>query len=124
MKLRIKNNRQAPYGVEIVGGGYEFIQPGKTKVVDAANPSALYGKDFLEVEAADSEVTAPPASLKAKAEKPAILDVEEVLKAEVVEEKPSPLDHDGKNGKGGSVKGYHATAAKGARRRRSKAARK
>lgn len=104
MKLRITNNRQGPYGVEKVGGGYEFIQPGKTRTVDAANPSALYGKDFLVVEATDSEVAPPPASLKAKA-------------------KRDPLDHDGKEGRGGSVKGYHSTAAKGARRRR-KAAKK
>lgn len=33
---------------------------------------------------------------------------------------PSPLDHDGRKGPGGSVKGYHATAAKGARRKAQK----
>jgi hypothetical protein len=32
--------------------------------------------------------------------------------------KSGPLDHDGKDGNGGSVKGYHSTAAKGARRKR------
>lgn len=105
MKLRITNNRQAPYGVEQSGGGYAFIQPGKTRTVDVANPGPLYGKDFLDVEAMDSEVAAPPASLTAKA-------------------KRSPLDHDGKDGPGGSLKGRASTAAKGARRRRRKAASK
>lgn len=32
-----------------------------------------------------------------------------------------PLDHDGKDGPGGSVKGYHSTAAKGARKRKKRA---
>lgn len=32
-----------------------------------------------------------------------------------------PLDHDGKAGPGGSVKGYHSTAAKGARRKKAAA---
>lgn len=31
-----------------------------------------------------------------------------------------PLDHDGKDGPGGSVKGFHSTAAKGARKRKAK----
>lgn len=139
MKLRIKNNRPADYGVEQVGGGYTFIPPGKTRVVDAANPSAIYAKEFLVVEAEDSEVTTPPKSLSAKVrgdgtgkalppasdekrEAPPILDVDEALSAEVVTEQPSlrkaALDHDGKAGPGGSVKGFHSTAAKGARRRR------
>lgn len=86
MKLRIKNNRPAPYGVEKVGGGYEFIQAGKTRVVDAANPSPLYDKEFLDVEAEDSEVEAMPAKLKAKAEKPIVPSVDEVLGAEVADE--------------------------------------
>lgn len=119
-RLRITNNRRAPYGVETVDGTYDFIPPGKTRTVDAGDAGALYQKDFLVVEAEDSEVTAPPASLKAKARAP-VLDVEEVLEAEVVEQKPDPLDHDSDGRRGGSRKGRASTAAKGAARRRKAA---
>lgn len=107
MKLKVTNNRQAPYGIEQVGGGFIFVQPGDTRLVDAANPGPLYDKPFLYVEAADSEVTAPPSTIKAVA-------------ARVGRD---PLDHDGKDGPGGSLKGRASTAAKGARRRRKAAKR-
>lgn len=103
MKLRVTNNRKAPYGIEEVGGGFKFVDPGETRAVDAVNPGPLYRMRDLVVEAADSEVADMPASLKAKAGQ-------------------DPLDHDGDGKRGGSKKGPASTRARGARRR--KAARK
>lgn len=89
MRLKITNNRQGAYGVEQVGGGFVFIEPGATRTVDAVNPRTLYKKDFLDVEAAQSEVSAPPPTMKAAAAKVG----------------RHPLDHDGDGRKGGSRKG-------------------
>lgn len=41
-------------------------------------------------------------------------------KMEAAPANKAQLDHDGKDGAGGSVKGFHSTAAKGARRRGGK----
>lgn len=47
--------------------------------------------------------------------------VHELAKGEVSPaQAASPLDHDGDGASGGSVKGFHATAAKGARKRKAK----
>jgi hypothetical protein len=100
MKLRITNNRKAPHGVEQVSGSFFFIPPGKTRVVDAANPGPLYDREGLDVEAEDNQITAPSASMKAR-----VLGVDEALTAKVVEKKPHPLDRDGNGKKGGSRKG-------------------
>lgn len=98
MKLRITNERKAPYGVEQVGGGFAFVQPGETRTIDAVNPAPLYRLDGISVEAADSEVTEIPPRLKAKMGR-------------------DPLDHDGDGRKGGSRKGAGSTRARGTRRK-------
>lgn len=103
MKLRVTNEGQAPYGIEEVDGGFVFVKPGATRVVEAICPGPLYSKAFLAVEAEDSEVTAPPTSIKAAAAKVG----------------RDPLDHDGDGRKGGSRKGRASTRAKGARRRKA-----
>lgn len=68
MKAKVTNNRKGPYGVEIAGGGFKFIEPGQTRTVDLANPRGLDKEPDIEF-AAVGDPGPPPASLKAKAEK-------------------------------------------------------
>lgn len=100
-KVRVTNNSKAPYGVEKVGGGYRFLDPGEERVIDAANIPALQLRTDLVIEI-HADVGAPPPTLAAKAEEVG---------------KPDPLDHDGDGKKGGSRPGPASTRAKGARRR-------
>lgn len=74
MKLTIKNNAKAPYGIEKVGGGYVFVPPGETRDVDAANPDAMYARSFLDVCAVDYKAGPIPARL---AQQAAALDHDE-----------------------------------------------
>jgi hypothetical protein len=74
LKLTIKNNAKAPYGVEKVGGGYVFIPPGEERIVEAANPDAMYSRSFLDVCAVDYKAGPIPAKL---AQQAAALDHDE-----------------------------------------------
>lgn len=65
MKVRITNNRKSPYGVEKVGGGYVFIQPGTERTVDAANLRSIEAASDIETEIVNA-LKAPPASLARK----------------------------------------------------------
>ncbi len=67
-KVRVKNNRQAPYGIETVGGRYRFIEPGEERTVDAANLAGLKAAPDIETEVAN-DMAPPPASLRDKAAK-------------------------------------------------------
>lgn len=125
-KVAIRNNRQAPYGVEKVGGGYVFVAPGKTRVVDAAHIPAIEA-DGVPFEIV-AELPAPPQSLVDKVAHEARLletmrehGMDDVRTLPDGGASPDPLDHDGDGRPGGSRKGAQSTRAKGARRQRRKA---
>lgn len=66
MRLRIKNNLKGPRGIEKAGGGFVFIAPGETRVVEVANPDALFGVEFLDVEIDGYQAGPIPADLAAR----------------------------------------------------------
>lgn len=96
MKVAVKNNSPAKQGVS-TDNGTVWIRPGGTKTIEVESTAQIDRLPFLEIAQVSDDgvpvgdLPAPPKSLLDKAKgkgKPVIPTLDEVLSAEVVDDRP------------------------------------